>query len=214
MPPLPFLFPWRSLYWKSSGHGQIVLLLGLAVQGGELFGLLTWMNCWGNVEAGNGWIVYINMINIALINHLSVIYRCFFFFYTWLSPGNSGEYHSAASSYPHRGGSGSSAGPSVGSLSYTAPTLSESMFPDGSLLPCVGFCLNSCWGGKTEANAKATTRPPGLNVLSDRRVHDVLFRAWRIFFHFGPNFVSVFFFLNRRAVFLKECYGFLWEGWA
>lgn len=48
--------------------------LGLAVRGGELFGLLTWMNCWSNVEAGNGWIVYINMINIALINHLSVIY--------------------------------------------------------------------------------------------------------------------------------------------
>lgn len=137
--------------------------LGLAVRGGELFGLLTWMNCWGNVDAGNGWIVYINMINIALINHLSVIYCRFF--HTWLRPGSSGEYHGGASSYPHREGSGSSAGPSVGSWSYTAPTLSESALPDGSLLVCVGFCINSCCGGKTEANTKATMCARGLNVL-------------------------------------------------
>lgn len=75
MPPLPFLCSRRGLYWKASGHGQIVLLWGWWC--GELFGLLTWMNCWSNVEAGNSWIVYINMINIALINHLSVIYCCF-----------------------------------------------------------------------------------------------------------------------------------------
>lgn len=148
------------------------------------------------------------MINIALINHVSVIY-CRFFFHTWLRPGSSGEYHGGASSYPHREGSGSSAGPSVGSWSYTAPTLSESALPDGSLLVCVGFCINSCCGGKTEANTKATMCARGLNVLSDRRVHDALFRAWRIFFHSGPNSASVFFFLNRSAVFLKERYGFL-----
>lgn len=102
-------------------------------------------------------------------------------FHTWLWPGNSGEYHSGASCYPHREGSGSSAGPSVGPWSHTAPTLSESMLSNASLLVCVGFCINSCWGGKTEVNAKATTRARGLNVLSDHRVHDVLFRAWRLF---------------------------------
>lgn len=48
-----------------------------AVEERELFGPLTWMNCWSNVFAGNTWIVYINMINIALINQIRVIYCCF-----------------------------------------------------------------------------------------------------------------------------------------
>lgn len=74
MSPLP-LFPWRSLYWKSYGHRQIeVVCFGVGGVRWELLGPLTWMNCWRNVEAGNSWIVYINMINIALINHISVIY--------------------------------------------------------------------------------------------------------------------------------------------
>lgn len=79
-PPL-LLFPWRSLYWKPYGHRQReVVWFGVGgVEGWELFGPLTWMNCWSNVEAGNSWIVYINVINIALINHISVIYCCFFF---------------------------------------------------------------------------------------------------------------------------------------
>lgn len=48
-----------------------------SVEGRKLFGPLTWMNSWGNAEAGNSWVVYINMINIALINHINVIYCCF-----------------------------------------------------------------------------------------------------------------------------------------
>lgn len=73
------LFPWRSLYWKSHGCRQREgVWFGVGgVEGRELFGPLTWMNCWSNVAAGNSWIVYINVINIALINHISVIYCCF-----------------------------------------------------------------------------------------------------------------------------------------
>lgn len=145
------------------------------------------------------------MINIALINHLSVIYCRFF--HTWLRPGSSGEYHGGASSYPHREGSGSSAGPSVGSWSYTDPTVSESALPDGSLLVCVGFCINSCCGGKTEANTKATMCARGLNVLSDRRVHDALFRAWRIFFSFWAKFCFSFLLSEQERCVFK---GALW----
>lgn len=129
MPPLPFLFSRRGLYWKASGHGQIVLLWGWWC--GELFGLLTWMNCWSNVEAGNSWIVYINMINIALINHLSVIYCCFSHLALtrklWrISPWSPQKV----------------LGPSAGWWSYRAPTLWVLMFPYGSLLVPVWFCIN------------------------------------------------------------------------
>ena len=157
--------------------------LGLAVRGGELFNLLTWMNCWGNVEAGNGWIVYINMINIALINHLSVIYCCFSTLGSDL--GNSAECHRGASLYPGRAGPGSSASPPVGTWSKQLPH-DRSHCSQASLLVCFGFCRNSRWGGKTEANAKATACARGRTD----RIHNILFRAWRIFsfwakFYFG-----------------------------
>lgn len=61
--------------WAQAGRSRSVGVA--AVDERKLFRPLTWMNCWSNAEACNRWIVYINMINIALINQISVIYCCF-----------------------------------------------------------------------------------------------------------------------------------------
>lgn len=97
MSPFPLISLEKSqlkVIWAEA-QGEVVWFgVGGVERGRALFGLLTWMNCWSNVEAGNSWIVYIKVINIALINHISVIYYCCF--YTWLHPWNSGGYLSGA----------------------------------------------------------------------------------------------------------------------
>lgn len=171
--------------------------LGLAVRGGELFGLLTWMNCWGNVEAGNGWIVYINMINIALINHLSVIYcrfshlaltRKLWRISQWSFLSSQRRFWVFSRSFSEI-------------LVLHSSHMIRVRVPDGSWLVCVRFCVNSCWGGKTEANAKATTCARGLNVLSDQRVHNILFRALRMFSFWAKFCFSFLLSEQERCVF-------------
>lgn len=93
MSPFPLISLEKSqlkVIWAEARGEAVWFGLGGVERCRGLSGLLTWMNCWSNVEAGNSWIVYINMINLALINHRSVIYYCFF--YTWLQPWNSGGY--------------------------------------------------------------------------------------------------------------------------
>lgn len=81
MSPFPLISLEKSqlkVIWAEARGEAVWFGLGGVERCRGLSGLLTWMNCWSNVEAGNSWIVYINMINLALINHRSVIYYCFF----------------------------------------------------------------------------------------------------------------------------------------
>lgn len=148
------------------------------------------------------------MINIALINHVSVIY-CHFF--SHLAPTRKlwriSRWSFVLSSQRRFwvfGGSFS--GILVLHSSHIIRVGAPRWFFAGLCRVLYKQLLQWKNGGEHKGNHVCTR---GLNVLSDRQVHDALFRAWRIFFHSGPNSASVFFFLNRNAVFLKERYGFL-----
>lgn len=182
--------------------------LGLAVQEEELFGLLTWMNCWGNAEAGNGWIVYINMINIALINHLSVIYCRFSHLALTRKLWRISQW-SFSFSLQRRFW--------VFNRSFSGILVLHSSIIIRVSAPRWLFT------GLCQFLYKQLLRWKNGGELKGSHVHE----AWTCFltaellmsslehgdvFHFGPDFASVFFFLNRSSVLLKEHDVFLWEG--